>query len=69
MHFPCLRITFLFPRPGIVESRFDFNKVSFSVSFKVLLIDGLHLTSWWPYLGYNTKEYVINSIVGTSGRG
>ena len=32
-------------------------------------IDGLHLTSWRPCWRYNTKEYVINSIVGSSWRG
>ena len=33
------------------------------------IIDGLHLTSWRPCWRYNTKEYVINSIVGSSRRG
>ena len=32
-------------------------------------IDGLYLTSWRPCWRYNTKEYVINSIVGSSRRG
>ena len=32
-------------------------------------IDGLHLTSWRPCWRYNTKEYVISSIVGSSRRG
>ena len=32
-------------------------------------IDGLHLTSWRPRWRYNTKEYVISSIVGSSRRG
>ena len=35
----------------------------------LLYIDGLHLTSWRPCWRYNTKEYVINSIVGSSRRG
>ena len=34
-----------------------------------LQIDGLHLTSWWPCWRYNTKEYLISSIVGSSRRG
>ena len=29
----------------------------------------MHLTSWWPFWRYNTKEYVISSIVGSSRRG
>ena len=33
------------------------------------VIDGLHLTSWWPCWRHNTKEYIINSIVGSSRRG
>ena len=33
------------------------------------LIDGLHLTSWRPCWRYNTKEYVINSTVGSIRRG
>ena len=33
------------------------------------IIDGLHLTSQRPCWRYNTKEYVINSIVGSSWRG
>ena len=32
-------------------------------------IDGLHLTSWRPCWRYNTKEYFISSIVGSSRRG
>ena len=32
-------------------------------------IDGSHLTSWRLYWRYNTKEYVINSTVGSSRRG
>ena len=32
-------------------------------------IDGLHLSSWRPCWRYNTKEYVINPIVGSSRRG
>ena len=32
-------------------------------------IDGLHLTSWRPCWRYNTKEYAINSTVGSSRRG
>ena len=31
-------------------------------------IDGLHLTSWRPCWRYNAKEYVINSVVGSSRR-
>ena len=34
-----------------------------------LHIDGLHLTSWRPCWRYNTKKYVINSIVRSSRRG
>ena len=34
-----------------------------------ICIDRLHLTSWRPCWRYNTKEYVINSIVGSSRRG
>ena len=37
-----------------------------SATLVVLAIDGLHLTSWRPCWRYNTKEYVINSIVGSS---
>ena len=33
----------------------------------IIVIDNLYLTSW--HLRYNTKEYVINSIVGSSRRG
>ena len=32
-------------------------------------IDGLHLTSRRPCCRYNTKEYVISPIVGSSRRG
>ena len=32
----------------------------------MLLIDGLHLTLWRPCWRYNTKEYAINSIVGSN---
>ena len=32
-------------------------------------IDGLHLTSWWPCWRYNTKEYVIYSIAGSTRSG
>ena len=32
-------------------------------------IDGLHLTSRRPCWRYNTKEYVISSLVGSSRRG
>ena len=34
-----------------------------------LTIDDLHLTSWRPCWKYNTKEYVISSIVGSTQRG
>ena len=36
---------------------------------KVKGIDGLHLTSEQPCWRYNTKEYVINSIVESRRRG
>ena len=32
-------------------------------------IDGLYLTSWRPCWKYNTKDYVINLIVGSGRRG
>ena len=34
-----------------------------------MTVGGFHLTSWRPCWRYNTKEYVISSIVGSSRRG
>ena len=39
-----------------------------NAGFCILCIDGLHLTSWRPCWRYKIKEYVINSIVGSSRR-
>ena len=41
----------------------------FFIHVAVTVIDGLHLTSWRPCWRYNTKEYFISSIVGSSRRG
>ena len=40
-----------------------------NMAFSNSNIDGLHLTSRRPCWRYNTKEYAISSIVGSSQRG
>ena len=66
-----------FPKFLFEFERFQFNfcieymkklkPFKFKLAIITYCIDGLHLTSWRPCWRYNTKEYVINSIVGVGG--
>ncbi len=47
----------------------EVNKQLKSVKKSKVSIDGLHVTSWQTCWRYNTKEYFIIAIVGSSRRG
>ena len=53
----------------VVYGRVEGTLIRSNQCCQIKTIDGLHLKSWRPCWRYNTKEYVINSIVGSSWRG